>query len=297
MTDVVAPALLLDTYSLFFRAYHALPDMRTTRGEPTAAMYGFLALFLKLLRERRPMSIAFALDVKEETFRRRRYAEYKAGRDAVPDRLLAQLSRLHELLSLLEVPVHYAPGYEADDVLATLARELRERDEPALVVSGDRDLLQVAHGSVNVLFAGARGKDAVLYGAAEVEARFGVAPQALPAWVALVGDPSDNLPKVPGIGPRTATELVRRFGNMEGLLRRLSEVDPPKLRAVLELYREQIIMTEQLARLEDRLPLTPEPRALPISPRAFEQLRALFVELEFHSLIPRLAALAPKELI
>src|SRR5262249_42732921 len=160
------------TYSLFFRAYHALPDMRTTRGEATSATYGFVALLLKMLRERRPGGIAFALDLPETTRRRRRYAAYKAGRDAVPDSLLGQLARLHEFLSLLEVPVFFAPGYEADDVLATIAKALRDRQDAALVVSGDRDLLQVAHGTVKVLFVGARGKDATVYTEVEVENRF-----------------------------------------------------------------------------------------------------------------------------
>jgi DNA polymerase-1 len=275
--------------------------MRTTRGEPTSALYGLLALLLKLLREERPSGLALALDVPQETFRRRRYPEYKAGRVAIADNLVVQLARLHELLTLLEVPVLYAPGYEADDVLATMARELREREEPAIVVSGDRDLLQVAHGSVRVLFAGARGKQPTSYGEAEVEDRFGVLPRQLPSWVALVGDPSDNLPKVPGIGARTATRLVREFGDMKNLLARLSEVNPPKLREDLARHAEQIVMTEELARLEDRVLLSRrggaldasanEARPLPITARGFDQLREFFVELEFQSLLPRLDAL------
>jgi DNA polymerase I len=287
-----SPGLLLDTYSLFFRAYHALPDMRTTRGEPTSALYGFVALLLKLLREERPSGLALALDVPEETHRRRRYPEYKAGRATIDDNLVVQLARLHELLTLLDVPVLYAPGYEADDVLATVARTMREREEPALVVSGDRDLLQVAHGSVRVLFAGARGKQPTSYGEAEVEERFGVLPRQLPSYVALVGDPSDNLPKVPGVGARTAARLVREFGDMKNLLARLAAVNPPKLRDELARNADQILLTEELARLEDHIVFPEEARALPMTARGFDQLRELFVELEFQSLLPRLEALA-----
>lgn len=289
---MAGPALLLDTYSLFFRAYHALPDMRTTRGEPTAALYGFLVLLLKLLREERPHGIALALDVPEETHRRRRYPEYKAGRAAIADDLVTQLSRLHELLTLLEVPALYAPGHEADDVLATMARRSRERDEAAIVVSGDRDLLQVAHGSVRVLFAGARGKKPTWYGEAEVLERFGVLPRQLPSYVALVGDASDNLPKVPGVGERTATRLVREFGDMKNLLARLPEVNPPKLREELARHTEQILFTEELARLDEEVPLAGDARAKPMTLRGVGQLRELFVELEFQSLVPRLDALA-----
>src|SRR5262249_33246560 len=154
-----------------------------------------------------------------------------------------------------EVPVLYAPGYEADDVLATMARRSRERDEAAIVVSGDRDLLQTAHGSVRVLFAGARGKKPTWYGEAEVLERFGVLPRPLPSDVALVGDVSDNLPKVPGIGERTATRLVREIGDMKNLLARLPEVNPPKLREELARHTEQILFTEELARLDDQVPL------------------------------------------
>jgi DNA polymerase-1 len=284
--------LLLDTYSLFFRAYHALPDMRTTRGEPTSGMYGFVALLFKLLREQRPEGLAFALDLPEQTHRRRRYAEYKAGRDAVPDLLLAQLSRLHEFLSILEVPVFFAPGYEADDVLATLAKALRDRNDAALVVSGDRDLLQVAHGTVKVLFVGARGKEATTYGQDEVKARFGVLPGQLPSWVALVGDPSDNLPKVPGIGPQTATRLVLEFGDMTTLFRRLAEVSPAKLRDDLERHRDQVLLNEELAKLEVDVPLDKRAEARPIPPHAFDAVRKLLVELEFQSLVPRFEAIA-----
>jgi DNA polymerase-1 len=282
------PALLLDTYSLFFRAYHALPDMRTTRGEPTSALYGFSSLLLKLLREEQPAGIALALDVPKETHRRKRYAEYKAQRGPVPDNLVVQLSRLHELLSLLEVPVLHAAGYEADDVLATMARELREQDQRTIIVSGDRDLLQTAHGSVRVLFAGARGKQPTYYGESEVEERFGVLPRQLPSWVALVGDPSDNLPKVPGVGARTATRLVREFGDMRSLVARLAEVSPPKLREDLTRYAEQVLLTEDLARLEEHVPLTGGERVKAISARGFDQWRELLVELEFQSLLPRL---------
>jgi DNA polymerase-1 len=205
--------------------------------------------------------------------------------------LVSQLTRLHELLSLLEVPVLYAPGYEADDVLATLARRLREEGAPALVVSGDRDLLQVAHGSVEVLFVGARGKPPTLYDEMGVERRFGVSPRQLPSWTALVGDPSDNLPKVPGVGPRTATRLVREYGDVSGILRHLTEILPPKLRPVLEGHAEQALLTERLATLVVDVPLATEQISLPISLPAFRRLRELFVELEFQSLIPRLDSL------
>jgi DNA polymerase-1 len=163
---MTAPVVLFDTLSIFFRAHHALPPMSTSRGEPTSALYGFFSLFLKIVRERNPSGLAFALDAPAKTFRHHQFEGYKANREKAGDGLLWQLARLGRLWPSLELPVFAAPGFEADDVLATLARELRASETPGVVVSGDRDLLQLARGSVTVLFTGARGKEPVLYDAA-----------------------------------------------------------------------------------------------------------------------------------
>src|SRR5260221_13140050 len=198
------PALFLDTFSLFFRAFFALPPMSTQRGEPTNALYGFSALLLKLLRERPGAELCFALDTGRPTFRHRDFQPYKAQRAPAPTPLVAQLGRLDELLERVGGVVLGSPGFEADDVLATVAARLRAAEHPTIVVSGDRDLLQLAHGSVRVHFVGRRGKDALIYDEAAVRERFGVPPWRLPSFVALVGDNSDHLPGVPGIVPKIA---------------------------------------------------------------------------------------------
>lgn len=282
------PVLLVDTYSLFFRAYHALPEMSTTRGEPTSALYGFCAVLLKELREHEPMGLAFAVDAPQRTFRRDRYEAYKAQRDAVPSPLAAQFGRLEELLRAFEVPVFRCPGLEADDVLATLARRLSDAGSSVLVMSGDRDLLQVARAGVRVLFIGARGQKPSLMDAARVEERFLVRPEQLPSYVALVGDPSDNLPGVPGVGPKTAAKWVQRYGSMRGLLSELDHVTPERLRAELAARAEQVLLNEELASLHTDVPLGDGPLAAAIRAGAVAKLRALFTELEFKSLVPRL---------
>src|SRR4051812_20285205 len=205
---MTAKALLLDTYSLFFRAFHALPPMSTRAGEPTSALYGFSSLLLKVLREQPGAALAFALDAPQATFRHEAFDEYKAGRAATASALSAQFERLRQLLDALAVPAFRCPGFEADDVLATLAKRARDQGLPALVVSGDRDLLQLARGSVRVYFVGRRSKEALIYDEAAVFARFGVVSEFLPSYVALIGDPSDNLPGVPGIGASTARRLL-----------------------------------------------------------------------------------------
>jgi len=292
VTDVAAPALLIDTYSVFFRAFHALPAMNTKSGEPTSALYGLSSLVLKLLREKRGAALAFALDAPEATFRHDSFNAYKAGRPSTPSTLSAQFGRLRQLLDALDVPAFQCPGFEADDLLATLAKRARDTRAPALVVSGDRDLLQLARGSVRVHFVGRRGKDALVYDEAAVAARFGVAPERLPSYTALIGDPSDNLPGVPGIGAATARKLLVGKHNCQELLDDLEHVDGARIRATLLEHRAQILETEVLARLRDDAPIDAGSIGWSVPTRAgFAALAQLFEELEFKSLLARLQAL------
>lgn len=285
------PVLLVDTHSLFFRAYHALPPMNTSHGEPTRAVYGFSALLIKLLREEKPAALAFAVDRPEPTFRHERYQGYKGTRPAPPSDLWQQWPRLEALLAALGAPVLSAPRFEADDVLATLARRLREKGRPALIVSGDRDVLQTALPPCAVLFVGRRGKESERYDAARVEARFGVRPEQLPSFVAIVGDPSDNVRGVAGIGPRTAGALVRRYGTIDGLFAALPSVEPERLRTRLAPCREQLLENELILRLCDDVPLPDAPLDASPTNAHLDAVRSLFEELEFKSLLPRLDAL------
>lgn len=289
-----APAYLIDTFSLFFRAFHALPAMSTRAGEPTSALYGLSSLLLKLLREQRGAALSFALDAPQATFRHEAFDEYKAGRPATPSALSAQFARLQQMLDALAVPAFRCPGFEADDVLATLAKRAREADTPALVVSGDRDLLQLARGSVRVYFVGRRAKDALIYDEAAVFARFGVAPEFLPTYVALVGDPSDNLPGVPGIGAATAQKLLVGRRSCRELLDDIESVKSARVRDALLQHQAQILRTEALARLREDAPIGAQSLGWAVpTPAAFHALAQLFEELEFKSLLKRLQALTP----
>ena len=286
-----APALLLDTFSLFFRAFYALPPMSTAGGEPTNALYGFSALLLKLLREHPGAELCFALDTGRPTFRHQAFQPYKAQRPATPSPLVAQLRRLDELLEQVGGAVLGSPGFEADDVLATVAQRLREEGRATFVVSGDRDLLQVAHGSVRVEFVGQRGKPSVVYDEAAVRARFGVPPWRLPSFVALVGDSSDNLPGVPGIGPGTAKKLLATRDGVAELLRDASQL-APRTAELLLAHAAQLRETETLARLRTDAPLPPPPHLSAPSPAHLGRLRDWFEGLGFRSLLPRLDRIA-----
>jgi DNA polymerase I len=268
--------------------------MSTKAGEPTSALYGFSALLLKLLREQRGASLAFALDAPQATFRHDSFDAYKAGRAPTPTALSAQFGRLRQLLAALAVPVFRCPGFEADDVLATLAKRARDTAHPALIVSGDRDMLQLARGSIKVNFVGRRGKDALVYDEALVVERFGIPSAFLPSLVALIGDPSDNLPGVPGIGAATASKLLAGKSNCRELLDHLEDVKSARTRDALHAHREQILHTESLARLREDAPIGDEHTIWSApSADALSALAALFEELEFQSLRTRLQALLP----
>jgi DNA polymerase-1 len=284
--------LLVDTYSAVFRAHHALPEMSTQSGEPTSALYGFCALVLKLLRENPAAELAFAIDLPQPTFRQTAYPEYKAGRPTTPSALGTQLRRLPRLLGAFGVPVLGSAGFEADDVLATLAERARHEAHDTVIVSGDRDLLQVIGGSVRVLFIGRRGLSAVTYDEARVVERFGLPPSRLPSFVALVGDASDNLPGVRGVGPATAQRLFREFADAAELFARLESVRPERVRAILKAHEAQIVRNEALARLRTDVPLPDD--AAPRRPCAddWQRLREEFEALEFKSLVRRLDAIA-----
>jgi DNA polymerase I len=287
----VGRVLLLDTHALFFRAFYALPPMNTRAGSPTSALYGLCVMLLKLLREERPLGLAFALDAPRPTFRHVQSPTYKAQRAAVPDPLRQQLGVLPRVLEACQVPRFSVEGFEADDVLATLAARL-STEHALRIVTGDRDLFQVIGPNVDVMFVGARGQKPVIYDEAAIPRRYQLRPEQLPSRSALVGDASDNLPKVAGVGERTAESLVRRFGDVRGLLQQLEQVEPLKLRAALEAARAQLLETEGLARLRFDVPLPEPPYFAAVSGEALASLRALCEELEFTSLLPRIDKLA-----
>lgn len=287
----VDSALLLDTNALFFRAHYALPPMNTTTGEPTSAIYGFSALLLKLLREEKPGGLAFARDLPKPTFRHERYREYKAGRPPVPDTLRPQWARLDALIEGTGVPSLCVPGFEADDVLATVARRLSAGGTRVTIVTGDRDLFQVIGPLVRVLYVGARGQKPEPLDTAAIEARYGLSPAEMPMLSALIGEAADNLVGVTGVGAKTAVKLVKQYGSAARLVAELDSVTPPKIRDTLREAADRIVMNEELARLRDDLDLGDAPLASPLTPASFPKLRELFTTLEFKSLSSRLDAL------
>jgi DNA polymerase-1 len=231
VSDVSAgegPFFLLDGMSLVFRAYFALPpDLATRDGRVTNALHGFVSMLVNLVRDHRPSSLAVAFDLPGGTFRDELVPDYKAGRAETPEDLLPQFSMVREVLGCLAVPVVGVPGFEADDVLATLATEARDRGCPVVVVTGDRDCLQLVEDPyVRVLYNRRGVSDYMLYDEAGIVERTGVRPDRYPMLAALRGDPSDNLPWVPGIGEKTAAKLLTTHGDLTGIFDDLATLSP-----------------------------------------------------------------------
>ncbi|MGH2784237.1 MAG: DNA polymerase I [Actinomycetota bacterium] len=292
--EAAAPSerlLLLDGHSLAYRAFFALPtSLVTSTGQITNAVYGFTSMLIKLLTEQRTDRIGVAFDLGAPTIRLAQYPEYKAGRAATPTEFSSQMGLLREVLDTLRVPVFQVPDHEADDVIATLARRGVERGLAVAVVTADRDMLQLVGDEITVLFNRKGITDITRYDRDAVVERFGIPPEQLPDLVALKGDPSDNLPGVPGIGDKTASALVQQFGSIEAMYERLDEL-PQKLRKLgprLEEAKEQVLRNKRLAQLVDDLELGVDPADIRMGEWDQEVLRKLFLSLEFRSLLERL---------
>ncbi|WP_431727502.1 DNA polymerase I [Verrucosispora sp. TAA-831] len=226
MTATTPRLLLVDGHSLAYRAFFALPveNFSTTTGQPTNAVYGFTSMLINVLRDERPTHIVVAFDVSRRSFRTEKYAEYKAGRSETPTDFKGQVSLVKEVLAALRVPVVEKEGYEADDVIATLACQARDQGMPVLISTGDRDAFQLVDDQVTVLYPRKGVSDLARMDPAAIEAKYGVGPQRYRDLAALVGETSDNLPGVPGVGPKTAAKWINTYGGVEGVIARADEI-------------------------------------------------------------------------
>ena len=279
---------LLDGTAYCYRSFYAIRNLSTRSGEPTNAVYGFLMTLQNLLEDEVPDYLAVCFDHSRKTFRQEKFADYKIQRKPMPDLLGQQLPVIKELLAAWRVPVFEVPGFEADDLLATLTHQALSagKDLEVVIVTPDKDALQLVGERVRVLDAPRKG---MLYGAQEVQARFGVAPQRVADWMALSGDASDNIPGVPGIGPKMATALLSEFETLEDLLNHLDRVDKPSARKLLEEHRDLALMSKELATLHEDAPIEFTLEGLRRQDPDETVLRSLYQRLEFRSHWSRLS--------
>jgi DNA polymerase-1 len=287
-TGAAAAALprlfLIDGYSNIFRAFYAIRNLSNSKGEPTNAVFGFVTMLRKLLREEQPELIGIALDTGK-TFRSERYADYKANRAPMPEDLASQMPWIRRAVEAFRIPILELAGFEADDVLGTLACRAAEAGYQVILVSADKDLMQLVEPRVSLYHTG-RSK---LYGPLEVTEDFGVPPAQVADVLALMGDSIDNIPGVPGIGDKGAKALIQEYGSLEGLLARAGEVTRKSYREGLLQHADQARLSKELSLIHTGLDVAFDAAALRHDPPDNAALRRLFTELEFLSLVEELA--------
>ncbi len=294
--------VLFDAHAILHRAYHALPDFTTSSGEPTGALYGLAAMLIKILAELKPDYVAACYDLAAPTFRKQIYDEYKAGRVKADPALVAQLERSREIFAAFGVPIYDQPGFEADDIIGTIVAELAgDKNLRIIIASGDMDTMQLVAGERVQVYTLKKGiNDTILYDEAEVVSRFGFAPKYLPDYKGLRGDPSDNIIGIAGIGEKTATILIQKFGTIEALYQALKKDKnvfkelklTDRIINLLTEGEEEALFSKTLATIrrdapiEFKLPEQTWRESFDLSP-----IEALFTQLEFKSLLARVKSL------
>ena len=279
---------LIDGHSLAYRAFFALPsDLATPTGQVTNAVYGFTSMIIKLLGDEHPDALAVAWDTPTATFRSEKYHEYKAQRDAAPDLFRSQLPLIREVADVLNLAQFEAPGWEADDIIATIAGRASSEGWEVLIVTGDRDAFQLIEGPVRVYYTRRGLSDTIVADASYVEEKYGIRPDQYADYAALRGDSSDNLPGVPGVGEKTASRLVAGYGDLDGIYEHLEE-QTPKLKENLETSREQVFLNRDLIRLVSDVPVEVDLERMRLAPWDPQEVRRVFDGLAFRSLWQRL---------
>ncbi|MGF1642881.1 MAG: DNA polymerase I [Thiotrichales bacterium] len=277
MTEV-PPLILVDGSSYLYRAFHALPSLATADGQPTGAVYGVVNMVKKLIREYRPTHMAVVFDAKGKTFRDAMFPQYKATRPPMPDELVCQVEPLHELIAALGVPVLLESGVEADDVIATLACEASAQGVSVLISTGDKDLAQLVDGNVRLINT---MTDAMLDRQGVID-KFGVAPEQIVDYLALIGDKVDNVPGVDGVGPKTAAKWLETYGSLDAIVAHASEFKG-KIGDNLRAALAQLPLSRQLVTVALDLELARSPAELVLQPPDVGRLRALYQRLEFRT--------------
>ncbi|MFL5685347.1 MAG: DNA polymerase I [Chloroflexota bacterium] len=285
--------MLLDGYGLVYRGYFALPPLTTSKGELVNGVFGFASIVLRGIQDLQPDYLAVSFDLPGPTFRHEQYADYKATRVKMPDDLRDQFPKVREVVKALRIPVYEMPGYEADDVIGTITRQLDDRaDLETTIVTVDLDMLQLVTPRVRLMTTRSGVENTVMYDVAKIDERFGLRPDQMIDYKALKGDPTDNIPGVPGVGEKTAAKLIREFADLDSVYTRLDEVMPEKLREKLREHREQVFMGRDLSTIVRDLPIQIDLEAARLGDYDRDTVVRLFREYEFRTLIERLPPMA-----
>ncbi len=280
--------VVIDGNSLLYRAFYAMRHLSTSDGQPTNAVFGFTMMLLRILQEERPDAIAVAFDAPAKTFRHEEYGEYKAHRKPTPDELISQAPIARQMVEAFSIPMIEVPGFEADDIVGTIAKQASEHGYHTMIVTGDLDALQLVSDCVRVMATVKGVTDTIIYDQQAVEDRYGIKASEMVDFKALKGDASDNIPGVAGVGEKTAAKLVRQFGSIENMIQHTDEIADAKLRAKIESGAEQAALSRMLATIVTDVPLPYSIDDLKAKEPDYDRIRSVFQELEFRTLLKRL---------
>lgn len=285
--------LLFDGNALVHRAYHAIPPLTVSKtGELVNAVYGFTSILLKVLAELQPDYWAVAFDYPGPTFRHKMFEGYKAQRKKTPEELKKQIIRVHHLVEVLNIPVFEVDGYEADDILGTLSGKAVEMGVDSIIATGDNDMLQLLSPDIKAFMPRRSFNDSFLYDVEAVQAKYGVSPGQIVDYKAMVGDASDNIAGVPGIGSKTAAKLIKRYGSLEEIYAHINEIAPSKLQTALCQNKSQAFQSKELVTIIKEVPVELNLEDCLVNNFDREKVVELFQELEFSKLLPRLPRMA-----
>lgn len=272
---------LIDGNSYFYRAYHAIRGLTNSKGFPTNAIYGFTNMILKIIREKKPDAIAIAFDSPVPTERHKIYEEYKAQRPETPNDLVVQIPHIKEIIKAFNIVAFEMPGYEADDIICTIAKKTASEGINVFILSGDKDMMQVVGNGIKIYDP---MKDLII-DENHVKERFGVPPERLPEIMAITGDAIDNIPGVKGIGEKTAKELLSKTGNLDELINYPEKIESERIRKMVVDNIENIKISKTLATINTNIPMDISLQDMIIKEPDWSSLLRLFTEFEFKSLI------------
>ena len=282
--------VIIDAMALTYKAYFAFINrpLVSSKGEPTSAVYGFVSQLIKILEENKPDYIAVAFDSKEKTFRHEKFASYKSSRAAMPEDMIPQIARIKQIIEVLKIPIYILPKYEADDLIGTAVREASEKGLESLVFTPDKDFNQLVSSKVKIVKPGKSTDEIVIYDVKKVKDEFGFEPKQMIDYLALIGDSSDDIPGVAGIGPKTAIPLIQEFGSVEKIYKNIDKVGKEGTKKKLLDGKESAFISKELATIDCSVPFEMNFEHAKFERPDFEKLRSIFIELEFKSLYTKL---------
>lgn len=287
--------VVIDGNHLIHRAFYAIQNpLKTSSGEQTNAIYGFASMLINIIEVEKPDYIAMTFDEHAPTFRHEMHEEYKGTRQKAPDELYAQIPRIKEMVEAFDMPIYSKEGFEADDMLGTLAREAEEQGMEVYIVTGDMDAMQLITPNIRVAFPHKGYREPIIFDRQKVKEKYGIEPEQVADYKAMMGDTSDNIKGVPGIGPKGAVQLLQKYGTLDGIYKHIDEIQGA-IRDKLENGKEDAYFSQKMARIVTDVPNGFKKEDTDLMSLDYRGLDKFFEELEMKSLRKRLAKIVPEE--